>query len=139
MKKTVFLLAMVLSMLTICSCTSESKDAALMGVDFEWQPIDFGSQENPKIQLTGVPEGTKRFLVSLVDLDLRSYDHGSGFADNDGSGIIARGAIKGNYNGPTPWLPGMIHKYEITVEAYDEKGIVIGIGKMAKTFLYGPT
>jgi len=73
--------------------------------------------------------------VSLVDLDLKPYNHGDGFVDNDNSGIIARGAIKGNYNGPAP-MQGMIHNYEITVKAYDEKDTVIGIGKNAKKFLH---
>ena len=50
-----------------------------MTVFFEWQQIDKGSQENPETRLTGVPEGTKRFLVSLVDLNLKGFDHGSGY------------------------------------------------------------
>ena len=79
----------------------------------------------------GVPDGTERFLVSLVDLNLNGFDHGSGFVDNDGSGIIARGAVKGSYNGPDPPYPNLKHSYEITVEALDEKGTVIGIGKKA--------
>lgn len=67
-----------------------------MGVDFEWQQIDKGAQENPEIRLIGVPDGTKRFLVSLVDLNLNGFDHGSGFVDNVASGIIARGTVKGS-------------------------------------------
>jgi hypothetical protein len=47
-------------------------------------------------------------------------------------------SIKGNYNGPAPWLPDMIHDYEITVKAYDQNGKVIGVGKKVKTFLFGP-
>ena len=108
-----------------------------MGVDFKWQPIDYGSQENPEIKLTSVPEGTKRFFVGLVDLNISTYDHGGGFVDNDGSGIIARGTIKGNYNGPAPWLPDMVHDYEITVKAYDEDEKVIGMGKKVETFTFG--
>lgn len=108
-----------------------------MGVDFKWQPIDYGSQENPEIKLTSVPEGTKRFFVGLVDLNISTYDHGGGFVDNDGSGIIARGTIKGNYNGPAPWLPDMVHDYEITVKAYDEDEKMIGMGKKVETFTFG--
>lgn len=136
MKRLIFVAVIVLPMLGMCSCTNQSKDAAVMGVDFEWQPIDYDSDENPEIQLTGVPDGTVRFLVSLIDLDLKTYDHGSGFVDNDQSGTIGRGTVKGAYKGPAPWLPGMIHTYEITVRAYDEKGRVIGIGKNAKKFPY---
>lgn len=110
-----------------------------MTVAFEWQQIDKGSQENPEIRLTGVPEGTKRFLVSLVDLNLKGFDHGSGYVDNDGSGIIARGALKGSYNGPDPPFLDMRHNYEISVKALDEKGNVIGFGKNAKVFLFDDT
>jgi phosphatidylethanolamine-binding protein (PEBP) family uncharacterized protein len=120
------------------ACTDESKNAAAIVVDFEWQSIDFGASENPEIRLTGVPEGTERFFVGLVDLDVSTYDHGGGYVDNDGSGIITRGSIKGNYNGPAPWLPDMIHDYEITVKAYDSNGKVIGIGKKVNKFLFGP-
>ena len=107
-----------------------------MDVDFEWQQIDKGAQDNPEIRLTGVPPGTTRFLVSLVDLNLEGFDHGSGFADNDGTGIIARGAVKGSYNGPDPPFPSVKHTYEITVKAYDANGRVIGIGRNARQFLY---
>ena len=109
-----------------------------MGVEFEWQAIDFGSKENPEISLTNVPEGAKRFDVSLVDLDLKTYDHGGGSVENDGSNTIGRGSINGNYNGPAPWLPDMIHDYEITVKAYDQNGKVIGVGKSVRKFLFGP-
>ncbi|BBO66670.1 hypothetical protein DSCA_06000 [Desulfosarcina alkanivorans] len=52
--------------------------------------------------MTGMPEGAKRFLVILDDLNLKGFDHGSRYADNDNSGIITRGAVKGSYNGPVP-------------------------------------
>jgi len=136
MKRAVFLLVVVLQMLIICSCNTESRKTAEMNIDFEWQQMDKGSQENPEIRLTGVPEDTKRFLVKLVDLNVKGFDHGGGFVDNDGSGIIARGATKGTYNGPDPPFPDMKHNYEITVKAYDENGNVIGIGKKAKIFLH---
>ena len=126
-------------MLFLCSCTNESKNAAQMGIDFEWKQIDKGAQENPEIRLIDVPDGTKRFLVSLVDLNLNGFDHGSGYVENDGSAIIARGAVKGSYNGPDPPYPNLKHSYEITVKALDEKGTVIGIGKKAKIFLFKDT
>ena len=114
MKNSLFPLVTAVPILILCSCTNEYKNAAVIGVNFEWQQIDKGSQDNPEIRLTAVPEGTKRFLVSLVDLNLKGFDHGSGFVDNDGSGIIARGAVKGSYNGPDPPFPDMNHSYEIT-------------------------
>ena len=139
MKKAAFLFVIVFPMLSFCGCTNDYKNAAQMTVDFEWQQIDKGSQKNPEIHLKGVPEGSKRFLVSLVDLNLKGFDHGSGFVDNDGSGIIARGTVKGSYNGPDPPFPSVKHTYEITVMALDEKDTLIGIGKRAKVFLFYDT
>ena len=129
----------VVVLLTLLGCTDDYKNAAVISVNFVWRQIDKGAQENPEIHLTGIPQGTKRFLVSLVDLNLNGFDHGSGYADNDGSGIIARGAVKGSYNGPDPPFPSVKHRYEITVKALDEKDIVIGIGKNAKVFLFNDT
>jgi len=134
MRKSVILTAIALSILIICSCKNENRNVAEIGVDFDWQLIDNGSQKNPEIRLLGVPEEATRFFVGLVDLNNNGFDHGGGFVDNDGSGVIARGATKGTYNGPNPPFPNMIHNYEITVEAYDKKGTVIGIGRKAKKF-----
>lgn len=139
MKNTLLLLLSTLTFLSLCACTNDYKNATQMAVAFEWQQIDKGSQENPEIRLTGVPESTKRFLVSLVDLNLKGFDHGSGYVDNDGSGIIARGTVKGSYNGPDPPFPDMKHSYEISVKALDDKGNVIGFGKNAKVFLFYDT
>ncbi len=139
MKNTLLLLLSTLTFLSLCACTNDYKNATQMAVAFEWQQIDKGSQENPEIRLTGVPESTKRFLVSLVDLNLKGFDHGSGYVDNDGSGIITRGTVKGSYNGPDPPFPDMKHSYEISVKALDDKGNVIGFGKNAKVFLFYDT
>jgi phosphatidylethanolamine-binding protein (PEBP) family uncharacterized protein len=135
----VILFATALPVLILCSCSNESKNAAVITVDFEWQRKDKGSHDNPELRLTGVPEGTKRFLVSLVDTNLNGFDHGSGYVDNDGSGIIARGAVKGTYNGPDPPFPSVKHTYEISVKALGEKGNVIGIGKKSKKFVFSDT
>lgn len=139
LKQSLFPLGAVLLVITLCACTNDFEDAAVIGVDFEWQQIDKGAQDNPEIRLTGVPQGTRRFLVSLVDINLKGFDHGSGYAENDNSGIIARGAVKGSYNGPDPPFPSVKHSYEITVKALDENGTVIGVGKKAKVFLFTDT
>ncbi len=135
MKNLLLLISVAFSIIFLCACTDEAENAAAMGVEFAWQLIDKGSSDNPEIRLTGVPPGTQRFLVSLVDLNLQGFDHGSGFANNDGTGIIKRGAVKGSYGGPDPPYPSVKHTYEITVKALDEKGAVLGIGKNAKQFL----
>lgn len=136
MKSAVCLTLTGLAVLMTIACSNDPENAAVMGVEFEWQAIDKGSSDNPEIRLAGVPEGTVRFLVSLVDLNLNGFDHGSGFVDNDGSGIIARGATKGSYGGPDPPFSTVKHTYEITVRAYDKDGTVIGIGKQAKPFTF---
>jgi phosphatidylethanolamine-binding protein (PEBP) family uncharacterized protein len=136
MIRSVFLLAAALLLTLLYGCAKEPENVPVIGVDFKWQQQDKGAQDNPEIRLTGVPEGTQRFLVSLTDLDLKGFDHGSGYANNDGSGIIARGAIKGAYNGPDPPYPSVIHTYEISVKALDADDNVIGFGKKAKEFLF---
>ncbi|MDJ0783901.1 MAG: YbhB/YbcL family Raf kinase inhibitor-like protein [Desulfosarcinaceae bacterium] len=125
---------LLIAMLLMPACTNDLKDAAPMTVDFKWQLMDRGADANPEIRLAGVPAGTARFFVGLVDLDNNGYDHGGGFVDNDGSGVIARGSIKGNYAGPDPPFETLNHTYEITVKAYDDAGKVIGIGKQAHRF-----
>ncbi len=125
-----------LAILGLLACGGDPANVAPLTVDFDWQQIDKGSQDNPEIRLGGVPPETARFLVSLVDLNLEGFDHGSGYAANDGSGIIARGAVKGSYNGPDPPFPSVKHTYEITVKALDSNGRVVGIGRRAKIFLY---
>ena len=127
------------ALMALLGCGDQPDNLPHMRVEFEWQRIDKGSQDNPEIRLTGIPAGTRRFLVSLVDLDLNGFDHGSGYANNDGTGIIPRGAVKGSYNGPDPPFPSVKHSYEITVKALDETGAVIGIGKNAKVFLFFDT
>ena len=125
-----------LVLFALSACGGDLDDVAPMTVDFDWQQIDKGSQENPEIRLAGVPAETTRFLVSLVDLNLKGFDHGSGFAANDGSGTIARGAVRGSYNGPDPPFPSVKHTYEITVTAYDAEGRIVGVGRQAKVFVY---
>jgi len=115
------------------SCEKISPNAVDLSIDFSWSKQDRGSNKNPEIRVTGVTENTKYFSVALIDLDMKTYDHGGGKIENDGSGIIARGSVKGNYEGPNPTRP-IVHSYEIEVKAYDENDVVIGIGKMTKRF-----
>lgn len=126
---------MILLALIVSGCSSEtvSPDAVVLDVDFNWTEKDRGSTKNPEIRVSGIPQGTKRFLVELVDLDNPGFSHGGGFTENDGSGIIRRGSIAGHYGGPSP-PPPIIHSYEITVKAIDVNGTTVGIGKKTKDF-----
>lgn len=134
--RTTIVCGVSMAFLLVAACAGEPENIAAIEVNFEWQQIDKGATDNPELRLTGVPEGTTRFLVTLVDLNLKGFDHGSGYADNDGTGIIARGAVKGSYNGPDPPFPSVRHTYEITVTAYDAGVQVIGEGKQAKVFRF---
>jgi len=119
--------------ISICGCEKVCKDADNLSIDFSWSPRDRGSNENPEIHVKGFPESTKYFQVDLKDLNVKSYPHGGGTVDNDGSGVIARGSIKGEYIGPNP-PPGRKNDYEIAITAYDENDKIVGIGRLTKKF-----
>jgi len=125
----------ILCAATFFGCSSEkiSPNAVALGIDYEWTELDRAKSKNPEIKVSGIPEGTIRFHVGLSDLDLKSFDHGGGYVDHDGSGIIRRGAIVGHYYGPDP-PPTITHSYEITVKAIDESDVIIGIGKKTRNF-----
>jgi phosphatidylethanolamine-binding protein (PEBP) family uncharacterized protein len=108
------------------------ENVVALDVDFSWEEEHRCSSKSPAIQVAGVPEGTKSFKVSLVDLDVPFWHHGGGAVENDGSGIIAAGSLKSGYNGPCP--PSGSHRYEFTVHAVDEEGRIIGTGKRMKKF-----
>jgi hypothetical protein len=81
------------------NCSNVSPDAVELQVDCTWEglfPCAVGS--NPELRVSGIPEGTKVFVVTL-------YDHGMLYGkqtlDNDGSGIIRKGALD-QIEGPCP-------------------------------------
>lgn len=109
-------------------------DAVKLIVDFSWKNTKRCSDVSPEIKVTGFPESTKSFKVSLKDLDTISPDpfyHGGGTVANDGSGVIAAGSLK-YYKGPCPQFG--IHRYVFTVKAVDAGGRTIGIGKKMNKF-----
>lgn len=109
-------------------------DVVKLVVDFSWEQTESCSGVSPEIRVTGFPESTKSFKVTLKDLDTKSPDpfyHGGGTVANDGSGVIASGSLK-YYNGPCPQIG--IHRYVFTVKAVDVDGRIIGIGKKMKKF-----
>jgi hypothetical protein len=87
---------------------------------------------NPEIKVENIPEGTTFFQVSMKDLDVKSFNHGGGTVENDGSGIIGKGSLKG-YKGPCP--PSGSHTYEFTVRALNaDKSLVLGEGKARSAY-----
>lgn len=87
---------------------------------------------NPEIKVRNFPEGTAFFQVSLKDLDAKSFNHGGGTVNNDGSGVISKGSLKG-YKGPCP--PSGTHTYEFTVRALNaDKTLVLGEGTARSSY-----
>jgi len=109
-------------------------DVVKLVVDFTVTSRFGCSSVSPEIKVTGFPESTKSFKVTLRDLDTISPDpfyHGGGTVANDGSGVIAAGSLK-YYKGPCPQFG--THRYVFTVKAVDVDGRIIGIGKKMKKF-----
>ena len=131
--KRMILSAVVLA-IVMCGCLTTNVDpnAAQLTVDFSWKDVKSGSTVSPAIKVSGFPAETKYFTVKLADLDVPAFNHGGGKVENDGTGIIAAGALKDDYKGPNP--PSGSHRYEFTVQAVNAEGTIIGIGKSTKKF-----
>ena len=108
---------------------STKKDIPEMKVHFSWNPPCTGLDINPEIKIADIPSGTVQFYVGLIDMDLPAFDHGGGFAPYESRNIIPVGAVQGSYKGPSPPY-GIIHTYQITVEALDQNKKVLGVGSM---------
>ncbi|MCP4686594.1 MAG: hypothetical protein GY859_01000 [Desulfobacterales bacterium] len=115
------------------ACDQRPENVVELKIDFKWNPPCSSLYDTPEITIDAVPEGTARFFVEMIDTDLPSFDHGSGFADYHGEPVIPRGAVKGSYKGPTP-PERVIHDYEFTVEARDKDNKTLGIGKKIHTY-----
>ena len=108
------------------------EDVVALDVDFSWKEEHRCSSKSPEIRVAGIPAGTKLLKVTLVDLDVPFWNHGGGTVENDGSGVIPAESLKSGYNGPCP--PGGSHRYEFTVDAVDEQGLIVGSGKKMNKF-----
>lgn len=109
------------------------KDAAEMVVTFSWEGIAACAHDSPEIRVADIPEGSAELQVKLTDLSLPDWNHGGGSVTPDGSGIIPAGALDAGYNGPCP-PPGTRHKYEFSVMAMDDQGVIIGFGRSRQKF-----
>ena len=132
------LLAVVLMLAAGCAKNQNQnqvkipKDAAKMTVEFSWEGIQACTHESPEIQVSDIPDGTTELLVTLKDVSVPEWNHGSGRVKHDGSGVIPAGALNIGYNGPCP--PEGRHKYEFSVMAVNAEGIIIGVGKARQSF-----
>ena len=108
--------------------------AQALNVQWDWKRADKCSTTSPQIKVAGIPDGTKLLRVKLVDNDVPTYNHGGGEVPNDGSGVIAEGALK-SYNGPCPPNFGSFgHAYTFTVAAVGGDGKVRAVGSASKDF-----
>ena len=131
MKTRLWLILVPLVLLFGCLGTQVKDDAARLGVSFAFGPQHGCSTISPAIDVSGVPAGTVKFKVRMVDLDKPTYNHGGGTVPNDGSGTIPGGALK-SYKGPCP--PSGSHRYRITVHALDSEGVAIGVGEYTQSY-----
>ena len=123
-----FYLAVIIlpiSMLSACMATKLAPNAAKLGVNYEWTSATRCSGESPEIRLTGIPEGTKKLRVDVVDTTV-SYDHGGGTVSYDGVNVIPAGKLS-SFRGPCP--PSGVHQYSMTVDAIDASGVIIARGE----------
>lgn len=79
---------------------------------------------SPNIKLYNVPDGTIVFTIKVIDLDMRSSDHGGGIVKYKGKNYIRSGALR-NYRGPCP-PAGVTHEYSIVVYAINANNKLVG-------------
>lgn len=122
-----------LLLLLSTACESKNHNTVKLNVAFQWNRPCTPLDRSPQIILDQIPAGTARWYVELIDLDLPSFDHGSGFALLGEGKTIPAGAVVGSYKGPSPPY-GVIHDYEIVVMARDDDNRTIGIGKSSRRY-----
>lgn len=107
-----------------------SASAAGMKASVEWGPTTkcFDSK-SPPIKLSGVPDGTAKLDIRMVDLDMPSYPHGGGKVAYAGQKSLEYGAFR--YKGPCPPTK---HKYRFTVKAFAAKGKMLAKATADRSF-----
>jgi hypothetical protein len=122
----ILILAAVIIMTAACTRNPNQivipKNAAKMKVTFSWHGIQACTHHSPPIQVSGIPKGTRTLEVKLTNINVPAWNQGGGSVANDGSGIIPAGALKIGY------------KYEFSVMALDDHGVIIGFGKARQAF-----
>ena len=132
MKKFVrwIILCMWVGMMFGCAGTPVSKNLVKMDVDFNWSSRSGCSAVSPQINLRNVPAGIQQIKVHMIDKQHAMFNHGGGELAYTGN-TLPEGALK-NYYGPCP--PNGSHDYEMTVDAVDANGVVVGRGKAIRAF-----
>ncbi|MFZ1680256.1 MAG: YbhB/YbcL family Raf kinase inhibitor-like protein [Rhizobiaceae bacterium] len=104
--------------------------AMAMSVSVSWGPTKacFDSK-SPPMTVSGVPDGTRKLKIAMVDLDAPSYPHGGGTVSWAGKGSLPYGAF--SYKGPCPPSP---HRYQFTVKAIGDGNKTLATAKATKRF-----
>jgi phosphatidylethanolamine-binding protein (PEBP) family uncharacterized protein len=83
---------------------------------------------SPEIRISGVPKGTAKLDLKMVDLDVPSYPHGGAQVAYQGQKVLECSEIaqasQGLYRPPGP-PPGQVHTYQWTIQAVDARGKVL--------------
>ncbi|RUZ80162.1 phospholipid-binding protein [Mesorhizobium sp. M7A.F.Ca.US.003.02.2.1] len=104
--------------------------AAGMGVSFEWGPTKkCFDPKSPPITLSGVPKGTAKLQIRMIDSS-SAYEHGGGTVAYKGQSSLSYGAFR--YKGPCP--DSGTHFYNITVKAVDASGKVLASDSASQPF-----
>jgi hypothetical protein len=103
---------------------------AAMSVSFDWGPTKscFDSK-SPPMTLKGVPTGTAKLDIQMVDLNAPAFRHGGGRVAYTGQKALPYGAFR--YKGP---CPPATHTYQFTVKALDKSGKTLATAKARKPF-----
>lgn len=98
---------------------STSMAAAEFSIAFQWGNIPLctsgrpNTVGNPAFTVRDLPAGTETVEFRLVDLDVRSYNHGGARVRMNASGNVPSGTF--TYRSPCP--PNGVHTYEWTATA----------------------
>jgi len=109
-----------------------------MSVDFTWMKKHQCSRLSPELRIDGIPPNTTEISVSMIDHDMRSFDHGGGFIISE-TGFpqtfsVTEGALK-SYKGPCPPdFHSFGHDYEFIVVARDKANNSLAQGQKKRTF-----
>ena len=113
------IVSLALAALALGVCASPA-GAQSFSASFRWCP-----QASPAFSLRGVPKGTAKINLTMMDLDVPSFQHGGGDVAYSGGSSIPCGALsKATYSGPNP--PSGSHTYRWTIKALDAAGGVLG-------------
>ena len=107
-----------------------SPNAVELEVDFSWEEMQRCGMGIPEIRIKEVPNSTKHFIIRMYD-HAYHWDHGKVKVAYRGSNIISKNHLEKIESPCPPDTPG---RYEVTVKAIDNNGVVIGVGSKERYF-----